>query len=145
MKTKMQFLITWVIWYGSHDLYHMTDMTWSRWPLQAQLYHLLVQIIGSTSSQPIGIHELISFGHLPLSAQLFSATKSHFLLIQTSGQPPLDLDAILPLLHLTLSRFDIFEDVGDADGVSHRVWTPDVASAIVVTPKIVKLTIFITT
>ena len=66
-------------------------------------------------------------------------------LILASGHPPLDLNAILPLLHLTLSRFDIFEDAGDADGVSHRVWTPDVASAIVVTPKIVKLTIFITT
>ena len=117
----------------------------SHWPWQNYVYHKLLYIEGSSSFQPIGIHEMISVDHLPLSAQLFSALKSHFFVIPTSGQPPLDLNAIQPFLHLALSRFDIFADAGDADGVSHRVWTPDVASAIVVTPKIVKLTIFITT
>ena len=49
-----------------------------KWPLSTQLYSKQLQIIRSSSSQAKGIHEVIFLGHLPLSAQLFSAIKSHF-------------------------------------------------------------------
>ena len=83
-----------------------------QWHFTTQLFSIQVQIIRSSSSQP----KRYPWGDFCFSHWVRSslAPSNHISLILASGHPPLDLDAILPLLHLFLD-LTFVEDAGDAD------------------------------